>query len=93
VLKSCKGNACREPWNVLHPTSKVRNLKDALAPDFDTFYEEQPKVRFDECALGYIREVEGPQEINVFDEWENENVELKKRMPSFVYQGDPHLMT
>jgi N-acetylglucosamine-6-sulfatase len=94
VLKSCKGDACREPWNVLHPGGEVRNLKDALANDFDAFYAEQPKVSFDECALGYIRELEGPQDVNVYDDWDGENIELKmKRTPSFVYQGDPHLLT
>jgi N-acetylglucosamine-6-sulfatase len=90
VLKSCKGNACRNPWNVLHPGGRVKSLRDALAPDFDAFYDAQPKVGFDECALGYIREVEGPQSVNVYDEWESKNVEMKT---SFVYQGNPHLMT
>jgi N-acetylglucosamine-6-sulfatase len=95
VLKSCKGDACRNPWDMLHPDGKVKSLKDALTHEFDGFYGEQPKVKFDECAMGYIREVEGPQHVNVYDEWEeSENVELKKRRkPSFVYQGNPHLLT
>ncbi|OAL50143.1 Arylsulphatase [Pyrenochaeta sp. DS3sAY3a] len=84
VLKSCKGKACREPWNELHSDKKVRTLKDALAYKYDEFYDNQPRVRFEECALGYIREVEGPQDAIEFDSW---------KQPSFVYQGNPHLLT
>jgi N-acetylglucosamine-6-sulfatase len=94
VLKSCKGEACRKPWNVLHGDSKIKSLKDALSHRYDAFYEAQPKVKFDDCALGYIREVEGPQDANVYDDWAGERSELKaRRKPSFVYQGNPHLLT
>jgi hypothetical protein len=32
--------------------------------------------------------------VNVYDDWDGENIELKrKRTPSFVYRGDPHLLT
>ncbi|KAH7396959.1 alkaline-phosphatase-like protein [Phaeosphaeria sp. MPI-PUGE-AT-0046c] len=94
VLKSCKGDACRDPWNVLQPGKGIKTLKDALIHKFDDFYNNQPKVKFDECALGYIREVEGPQHVNVYDEetWGREGLETYKR-PSFVYQGNPHLLT
>lgn len=102
VLKSCKGESCREPWRVLHSGSgSVRTLRDALDERFDAFYEGQPKVRFEECALGYVREVEGPQGVNGWEQWmegngeaEAELLELKmRRKPSFVYQGNPHLLT
>ncbi|KIW00572.1 uncharacterized protein PV09_07926 [Verruconis gallopava] len=68
VLKSCKAKECQEPWSVLHPHGRVKTLKDALASDFDTFYHEQPKVSFDSCELGYIREHEGPQQPNIYGE-------------------------
>src|ERR1700712_4968109 len=61
VLKSCKAEECHNPWGVLHPQGHVKSLKDALASDFDVFYHEQPKVSFDSCELGYIKEMEGPQ--------------------------------
>ncbi|KAB5511536.1 arylsulfatase [Coniochaeta sp. 2T2.1] len=62
VLKSCKGDGCRDPWAVLQPSvAGVAGLVDALAPEFDRFYAKQPKVRFDKCELGYIVESEGPQ--------------------------------
>lgn len=94
VLKSCKGKACREPWNELHFDTKVKALKDALSPHYDVFYDNQPKVQFEECALGYIREVEGPQEAIEFEMWKNEQGELKlRKKPSFFYQGNPHLLT
>jgi N-acetylglucosamine-6-sulfatase len=94
VLKSCKGDTCRDPWGTLHPAGNIQSLKDALSKRYDAFYDEQPKVKFDECALGYIREVEGPQTANSFDAWSGERSELKiRKPPSFVYQGNPHLMT
>lgn len=64
----------------------VKLLKDALAYHYDVFYDEQPKVRFDECALGYIWEVEGPQHANAYEEWNSDRSKLKMRkQPSFVY--------
>ncbi|KAI4656857.1 uncharacterized protein J4E78_006748 [Alternaria triticimaculans] len=96
VLKSCKGEACRDPWGVLHGSdNRVKSLKQALSHRYDAFYAAQPKVQFEDCALGYIREVEGPQHANVWDSWDGEEgSELKaRRKPSFVYQGNPHLLT
>ncbi|KXJ88871.1 alkaline-phosphatase-like protein [Microdochium bolleyi] len=62
VLKSCKGEACVRPWLSLHPQGNVNSLSGALSPRFDGFYEEeQVKVRYDRCELGYILESEGPQ--------------------------------
>ncbi|QDS75210.1 hypothetical protein FKW77_000083 [Venturia effusa] len=61
VLKSCKGMTCSKPWLALHPTGDVMNLKQAVSETFDEFYAGQARVEFDECADGYIVEVEGPQ--------------------------------
>lgn len=61
VLKSCKGVTCVEPWKTLHPAGDVASLSDALSVQFDAFYEEQVKVAFDRCELGYIIDAEGPQ--------------------------------
>ncbi|KAF5973854.1 putative arylsulfatase [Fusarium bulbicola] len=61
VLKSCKGNTCIEPWNILHPEGGVTSLKDALQAKFNAFYKEQVKVRFDRCEYGYLIDAEGPQ--------------------------------
>lgn len=62
VLKSCKGRACVRPWEVLHPDGDVRNLREALSSEFDTFYEqEQQRVAYSRCELGYIVDAEGPQ--------------------------------
>ncbi|KAF5564116.1 arylsulfatase [Fusarium phyllophilum] len=61
VLKSCKGNTCIEPWNILHPEGGVTSLKDALQTKFNAFYKEQVKVRFDRCEYGYLIDAEGPQ--------------------------------
>jgi len=61
VLKSCKASSCTDPWKVLHPQGDVTDLPSALSSGLDTFYEEQPKVSFSKCELGYIVESEGPQ--------------------------------
>ncbi|KAK4124278.1 Arylsulphatase [Parathielavia appendiculata] len=62
VLKSCKGKTCVRPWHALHPAGNVQNLHDALNSRFDVFYEQQQKkVRYDRCELGYLLDAEGPQ--------------------------------
>lgn len=66
VLKSCKGEDCIDPWNVLHPQGDVKSLHAALHKDFDKFYDNQPKIAFTDCQFGYIREVEGPQYVNKY---------------------------
>lgn len=66
VLKSCKGQACVEPWLQLHPAGDVSSLRDSLRPEFDDFYHGQAKVSFTDCKLGYLPEFEGPMEFNAF---------------------------
>jgi len=62
VLKSCKASACYDPWLELHPWGDVTSLLEAMNPHFDVFYEnQQPKVAFSECELGYLIAAEGPQ--------------------------------
>ncbi|THC89553.1 hypothetical protein EYZ11_010997 [Aspergillus tanneri] len=61
VLKSCKGETCIKPWDVLHPDGSVRSLQDALDPRFDAFYVAQPKLSFETCLDGYILGNEGEQ--------------------------------
>lgn len=62
VLKSCKAQTCVRPWQALHPAGNVWNLNDALAARYDEFYvQEQRKVSFDRCEMGYIIDAEGPQ--------------------------------
>jgi hypothetical protein len=62
VLKSCKGQTCMRPWHALHPAGNVQNLQDALSSRFDTFYEQQQKkVSFNRCEMGYLLDAEGPQ--------------------------------
>lgn len=62
VLKSCKGDVCREPWAALHPEGGVSSLRDALDKQFDYFYEEeQVRIKYNRCEQGYIIEAEGPQ--------------------------------
>ena len=91
VLKSCKGRSCTHPWETLHPKGNVGSLTDSLKPRFDAFYDEQRKVHFTKCELGYIKESEGPMDILPFGEFGQDDwkVELRKKGApvSFRYQG------
>ncbi|OIW33162.1 arylsulfatase-like protein [Coniochaeta ligniaria NRRL 30616] len=61
VLKSCEGIICREPWKALHPAGDVTSLADALAVQFDSFYDTlETKVQYNFCANGYLIDAEGP---------------------------------
>lgn len=67
VLKSCKGSSCVKPWQVLHPTGDVANLKNALEARFDEYYEKaQVKVEFSRCEQGQLLDAEGPQSALVY---------------------------
>ncbi|KAJ1327774.1 N-acetylglucosamine-6-sulfatase [Microdochium nivale] len=67
VLKSCRGSSCTHPWRVLHPDDEeVQTLSAALDVRFDEFYEQQPKVAFSRCDLGYLIDAEGPQEVQQY---------------------------
>lgn len=60
VLKTCKQDACRRPWKQLQPTARVHSLEQALAAQYDAFYDGfKDKVTFSECALGYLASAEG----------------------------------
>lgn len=91
VLKSCYGEDCHEPWSVIHPDSKIKHLKHALDPSFDKFYEDQPKVAFSSCQMGYLRDEEGPQDVNVWAGEQTDGLTDQQYMDgtprSFRYQG------
>lgn len=92
VLKSCKRSECHEPWRTLHPSGDVTNLFDALHKSYDAFYEEQPKVSYSSCELGYLLDAEGPQHVNAFGE-DKKAFELiadktDGRQQSFEYRGN-----
>lgn len=59
VLKSCKREECRSPWQALHPDGDVQSLRDALDPQYDIFYTSLPRVDYDKCERGYIPGSEG----------------------------------
>ncbi|CAG7959601.1 unnamed protein product [Penicillium nalgiovense] len=61
VLKSCHGETCIQPWDVLQPVDPVSTLQHALNEEYDGFYGAQPQVSFDWCDAGYIVEAEGAQ--------------------------------
>lgn len=68
VLKSCKEDECTHPWKQLHPDGRVRALSDAMMSRYDSFYESQPKNKFDVCTPAYYPELEGPQQYIAYGE-------------------------
>lgn len=94
VTKSCKAKECHEPWKTLHPDNDVRSLKHAMKTEFDSFYEDQPKVSFSSCPLGHLISEEGPQEVNA---WSGDMDEVPSshggKQQTFQYHGDWSLWT
>lgn len=89
VLKSCYGKECHEPWNTLHGSSKVKNLRQALDSEYDAFYDDQPRVSFSSCEMGYLKAAEGPQHVN---KWDDERhgaapADVDGKQQSFQYTG------
>jgi hypothetical protein len=75
VLKSCKGQVCRQPWQSLHPEGGISTLKDALSPTYDDFYEvQQTRVKFNYCWNGYVPEAEGSM-------WETDGLFFRDGLP------------
>lgn len=66
VTKSCKQDSCRNPWGVMFPNGEVDDLTTAMATTYDSFFENQPKVQFEECTAGYLEEFETPYNVDVF---------------------------
>ena len=66
VTKGCKQDGCRDPWGELFPGGKVTSLKDAMKPEWDQFFANQPKVSFSGCFDGHQIRHEGPQEPRVY---------------------------
>lgn len=70
---------------------------DSLKERFDAFYEDQPKVSFTKCELGYIPSSEGPMEVVPFGSrndgvWKNE-LRSGDIQSTFRYQGKFSLWT
>lgn len=53
----------------------MSDLREALRPRYDKFYEEQPKVMFNACGLGFFKDDEGERAPNADDEKEKEKKE------------------
>lgn len=58
VLKTCKGETCRNPWKVIHPGGDVNSLSDAMDPKYNQCYQDQPRLEFHACQPGYLKEFE-----------------------------------
>lgn len=66
VTKSCKQWSCRNPWAILFPKGQVADLETAMRPEYDSFFQNQPRISFSACGAGYFIADEGPQYVNVF---------------------------
>jgi N-acetylglucosamine-6-sulfatase len=83
VLKSCRGDSCRYPWEALMPEENVHTLAEAMDPDFDEFFHhEVPRIVYSSCEAGHIVEAEGPQ----FETWEERVSPVKRE-----FQEGPYL--
>ncbi|KAM0786789.1 hypothetical protein ACM66B_002223 [Microbotryomycetes sp. NB124-2] len=59
-LKDCVGDECRQPWKEIFPRGQVSSLRQALDPKFDDFFATLPRVKYQDCTLGYHRAQEHP---------------------------------
>lgn len=66
VMKNCKQNSCRNPYNVLFPGNQANDFAGAMDPKFDKFFANQPKASFSKCERGFIGKSEGPMHANAF---------------------------
>ena len=66
VMKGCKQDSCRVPWQSMFPDGSVNDLEAAMNERYDSFFENQPKVSFSSCPAGHIVAEEGPQEVLAF---------------------------
>ncbi|CAI6088545.1 unnamed protein product [Clonostachys chloroleuca] len=76
VLKSCRGDSCRYPWESLMPLETVTSLSGAMNSQYDEFFETLPKVSFSSCQQDHIIEAEGPQ----FETWTVEGSKTIREM-------------
>lgn len=83
VLKSCRGDSCRQPWHALMPNTTVNSLSDALDSSYNSFFSGVPKVSFSACEAGYIVSAEGPQ----FQTWTVTGSQARSR-EAFGPQGE-----
>lgn len=66
VLKTCNSRTCTHPWETLHPSRDVTNLRQALDQRFDEFYAKQEKLYWTQCEEAYIAESEGPDVVEQY---------------------------
>lgn len=83
VLKSCRGDSCRLPWQALMPETGVNSLSDALDPIYDEFFKDVPKISFSSCEAGQLISAEGPQ----FETWTVSGSEARSA-EAYGPQGD-----
>lgn len=55
-LKACKGTDCRRVWPHIFPNGEAKSFVDAMSPQWDTYFDDLPKVAYASCDLGYHRE-------------------------------------
>lgn len=62
VLKTCKGNSCRQPYHELFPSEgKLHALSQVLDAKYDDYFANLPRVQWSECILGFQSRMEKPE--------------------------------
>ncbi|CAK7224015.1 hypothetical protein SBRCBS47491_005405 [Sporothrix bragantina] len=59
VLADCQGDSCRGPWATIHSASQLRvrsvdTFVEAMDPQFDNVYANEPHLRFNFCPMGHV---------------------------------------
>ncbi|KAH8701266.1 alkaline-phosphatase-like protein [Phaeosphaeriaceae sp. PMI808] len=62
VTKSCEKGSCRDPWAVLKLPSgeKLGSFEEAMSPSYDAFFDQFPRVSFQECLQVQSAKNEAP---------------------------------
>ncbi|KAJ3029766.1 UNVERIFIED_CONTAM: hypothetical protein HDU68_011181 [Siphonaria sp. JEL0065] len=58
ALKDCVGKDCQTLWGRLHPSGGVKNLGEALNPQYDALYQTTQRLQIKECLNGFFPENE-----------------------------------
>lgn len=52
-LKRCVGQECRQTWETLFPKGQVASLEQALHKRYDDYFQQLPRVHYDDCEIGF----------------------------------------
>lgn len=48
-MKSCGSESCKDPWGNFDVSKPIKTFKQAMEPEYDTFFSKFPTFEFGEC--------------------------------------------